>query len=71
MLVYKLVWEDRNKKISEWIGTKQKLKSRKEVLNRLAVKRPYDFIAIIFSGPVVIPAKKEELLLWLNKGGLR
>lgn len=66
MVVYKLVWEDRNGSVTEWLGTKKELSARKASINKLATSRPYDQVEIVFSGQVGIPTGKAELLEWLN-----
>ena len=67
MLIYKLKWEDRNGKNTEWFGTKKELFSRKTVLMHQMVKRPYDQIEITFAWSVEVPTKKDLLLVWLRK----
>lgn len=67
MLVYKLVWNDRNGSTTEWLGTKKDLSVRKSYVQKMGTKRPYDQVEIVFSGQVDIPTNKEELLHWLNR----
>jgi len=66
MLVYKLVWEDRNGSVTEWVGTKKELSARKAAVMQLGTKRPYDQIEMVFSGQVDVPIAKVALLVWLN-----
>lgn len=67
MLVYKLKWEDRNEKNTEWFGTKKELLARKTEIIHRVTKRPYDQIEITFAWSVTVPTKKNNLVNWLNK----
>ncbi len=66
MIVYRLIWGDRHKVVTEWFGAKKELVARKALIRRRIKQRPYDQIELLFSGKIDVPTDKQGLIVWLN-----